>query len=270
MTDFLLAIDAGNTSLTVGLFRGTRLVRQGRLPTAGASDLDRALGDRLAACVGLGRTARSGDPEPLLQAVIFASVVPALDRKLAAAAAGRFRCPVFAVTPSSPLGLPLKVKAPREVGADRIVNALAARELVGVPAVVVDIGTAVTVDCVTARGEYAGGAIMPGPGTAAEALRDRTAKLPYVEPGRAARAIGKDTVDCIRAGLYFGCLGMIREVVAKTRSEMGGGAVRIILTGGYASLYQRGLGPDYCIMPDLTIQGLRLAYGILAGGGMRC
>ncbi|MBI5882023.1 MAG: type III pantothenate kinase [Elusimicrobia bacterium] len=258
----LLAVDAGNTSLTAGLFRGTRLVRQGRLATATA--LERGeLGARLAACVGLGSLRGP-------MAAIFASVVPALDRKLANAAADRFRCPVFAVTPSSPLGLPLRVRTPREVGADRIVNALAARELVGAPAVVVDIGTAVTVDCVTARGEYAGGAIMPGPGTAAEALRDRTAKLPYVEPERATRAIGKDTSECIRAGLYFGCLGMIREVVERTLAEMGGGRIRIILTGGYAPLYQRGLGPEFCIMPDLTLQGLMLAHGILAGGGTRC
>jgi type III pantothenate kinase len=259
----LLAVDAGNTSVTVGLFRGSRLLRRGRMPTATASGLDRELGARLAAAVGLG-----GNSAPLSGAAT-ASVVPGLDRKLATAVAS-FGCPVFSVTPSSPLGLTLKVRTPREVGADRIVNALAARELVGIPSLVVDIGTAVTVDCVTAEGAYGGGSIMPGPGMAAEALRDRTAKLPYVEPARVRRAIGTDTESCIRAGLYFGCLGMVRGMVEKTLEELGGGPAKVVVTGGFAGLYGRGLGPDYCIMPDLTLQGLRPAFGILSGGGMRC
>ncbi|MBI5624818.1 MAG: type III pantothenate kinase [Elusimicrobia bacterium] len=259
----LLAVDAGNTSVTVGLFQGRRLARVGRLATAAA--LGRGgLGARLASCVGL------GSPRGPVAAVVFASVVPALDRKLSAAAQDRFRCPVFAVTPRSRLGLPLAVKAPAEVGADRIVNALAARELVGAPSLVVDIGTAVTVDCVTEAGAYGGGAIMPGPGMAVDALRDHTAKLPYVEPRRVSRAIGRDTAECIRSGLYFGWLGMIRAVVEKTRSEMGGGRIPVIATGGWARLFRSGLGPDFCIMPDLTLEGLRLAYGILAGGGTRC
>ncbi|MBI4677794.1 MAG: type III pantothenate kinase [Elusimicrobia bacterium] len=258
----LLAVDVGNTSLTAGVFRGERLVRRGRLATK--ASLERgSLSARLASCVGMGGL-RAG-----LMAVVFASVVPPLDRKLSAALRERFRCPVLAVTPASPLGIPLKVKAPREVGADRIVNALAARELVGAPAVVVDIGTAATVDCVTAKGEYAGGAIMPGPGMAAEALRERTAKLPFVEPGRALRAVGTDTVECIRSGLYFGYLGMVRGMVEATLEEMGEDGVKVVLTGGYAKLYGRGLGPEFCIMPDLTLQGLRLAYDILAGGGIR-
>lgn len=257
----LLAIDVGNTSVSVGVFRGARLLRKGRMPTKAA--LGRGgLGARLAGCVGGARGS--------FAAAVFASVVPSLDRKLAAAVSGRFRCPVTALTPASPVGMRLRVKAPGEVGADRIANALAARELLGAPAVVVDIGTAATLDCVNGRGEYVGGSIMPGPGMAASALRERTAKLPYVEPGRAFRAVGTDTAGCIRAGLYFGFLGMVRGMVESTVRELNGPkGVKLAVTGGYAGLYGRGLGPEFCIMPDLTLQGLRLAYEVLSGGGMR-
>ncbi|MBI5211423.1 MAG: type III pantothenate kinase [Elusimicrobia bacterium] len=256
----LLALDIGNTSMTAGLFRGDRLVRRGRLDTGEALRCG-DLASRLAACVRLERLVPDG--------AIFANVsLLEIGRRLARSLGSRFGCPVVAVTPASPLGLPLDVKAPREVGADRIVNALAARELFGGPAAVVDIGTATTVDCVSADGAYLGGAIMPGPGTAAESLTRRTARLPLVEPARALKAIGKDTVECIRSGLYFGHLGMIRGMLDRTLGEMkAAGRASVVVTGGYARLFERDLPSGWNVLPDLTLHGLRMAYDIMERDG---
>ena len=169
-----------------------------------------------------------------------------------------------AVTPRSPLGLRLKVRTPDQVGADRVLNAVALKTLFGAPAVAVDFGTATTFDCLDASGAYAGGAILPGPNTAARALHAFTAKLPLVPVRRPARAIGRDTVECLQSGLYFGYLGMIREVLARTRAELGG-RPKVVATGGLAPLFLKDL-PGVAHAPDLTLTGLRLAHEILHHG----
>ena len=195
---------------------------------------------------------------------VVGSVVPGLDAVLAEAITNSFAVKPSFITPRSPLGLNLNVKTPTQVGADRILNALALRDLFKGPSIAIDFGTATTFDCVNGNGAYIGGAILLGPNSAARALHEFTAKLPLIKVRKPRSVIGKDTVSCLEAGLYFGYLGMIREVLARTRGEMGG-KVRVAATGGLAPLFLKDL-PGVRHEPDLTLNGLRLASGLISGG----
>jgi len=251
----LLAVDVGNTNLTVGAFAGDRLVRQWRLETDPRRSADwyaRAL------------KCPFRKVEAMPDAVVYGSVVPPLDRTLEAAVKKAFGVSPLAVGPRSRLGLKLKVKTPGQVGADRVLNAVALKATVGGPAIAIDFGTATTFDCVDAAGDYVGGAILLGPNSAARALHEFTAKLPLVKVRKPARAIGKDTVECLEAGLYFGYLGMIREVLGRTMAEMGGRPAAVA-TGGLAPLFLPDL-PGVRHEPDLTLHGLRFAHEILHHG----
>ena len=190
--------------------------------------------------------------------------MPPLDATLESALKKAFGVKPVAVTPRSKLGLKLKVKTPNQVGADRVLNAVALKSLVGTPAIAVDFGTATTFDCVDAAGDYIGGAILLGPNSAARALHEFTAKLPLVKVRKPKTVIGKDTVHCLEAGLYYGYLGMIREVLRRTMSEMGGRPV-VVATGGLAPLFLGDL-PGVRHEPDLTLHGVRCAHDILHHG----
>ncbi|MEK7383745.1 MAG: type III pantothenate kinase [Elusimicrobiota bacterium] len=242
----LLAVDVGNTNLTIGLFAEGRLIRQWRVET----DLRRS------AEWYAGRLKCSPRPE----AVIYGSVVSPLDAKLETAVRKAFGLKAIAVTPRSRLGLKLKVRTPGQVGADRILNALALKVLFGGPAIAIDFGTATTFDCVDAKGDYIGGAILLGPDCAARALHQFTAKLPLVKVRKPATVVGKDTVHCLEAGLYYGYLGMIKEVLARTKAHMGGCPV-VVATGGLAPLFLSDLH-GVRREPDLTLHGLRFAHEI--------
>jgi len=247
----LLALDVGNTNITLGLFDGSRLRAKGRLVTSA-----RGLPRSLAAFVRRHK-ARVDD-------VVYGSVVPSVDGALEKACGTAFRKKPLRVDPSTRLGMRLRVKTPRQVGADRILNALAAFELARGAAVVIDFGTATTFDCVSPRGDYLGGAILPGPNMAARALHEFTAKLPLVPVARPRRAIGKDTVECIQGGLYFGYLGMIEKVLSLTLSELGGKPA-VIATGGLSALFRGGLARGIRVEPDLTLNGLRIAHARMRG-----
>lgn len=249
----ILTVDVGNTNLTVGLFAGSRLLRQWRLE----SDSRRSISwyARALSCPAKKQGGR-------VDSVVFASVVPSLDAKLSAAFKSAFGVKAVQVGPLSPLGIKIKVRTPSQVGADRVLNALAAKNLFpGKPVIVIDFGTATTFDCVDAAGDYLGGAILLGPNSAARALHEFTAKLPLVRVRKPVAAVGKDTVECLEAGLYFGCLGMIKEVLARTKREMRG-APRVVATGGLAPLFLKDL-PGTRHDPDLTLHGLRIAAEML-------
>jgi type III pantothenate kinase len=248
----LLAVDVGNTNLTVAAIKGGRLVHPWRLETAPRHSPDwyaRALRCPFRKIDGLPTSA------------IYGSVVPTLDAKLESAVYGAFGVKPMRVTPASPLGFKIKVREPLSVGADRVLNALALRNMFKTPAICIDFGTATTFDCVDGRGDYVGGAILLGPNSAARALNEFTAKLPLVKVARPRSVIGKDTVECIQAGLYHGYLGMIKEVLAKTKAELGG-KPSVILTGGLSSLFIKDL-PGAVHSPDLTLHGLRYAAELL-------
>lgn len=253
----LIAVDAGNTNLTVGVFAGDRLVRQWRLET----DLRRS-----SAWYARALKCPFRKVDGLPDAAVIGSVVPGLDGTLARAIKLAFGVRPLFVTPASPLGVKLKVRAPGQVGADRLLNALALRErFPGKPAIAIDFGTATTFDCVDSRGDYIGGAILLGPRSAARALNEFTAKLPLVRVRKPRTVVGKDTVHCLEAGLYYGYLGMIREVLARTKAEMGG-KVRVVATGGLSPLFVKDL-PGVELVPELTLEGLRLAAGLIAARG---
>jgi type III pantothenate kinase len=180
-----------------------------------------------------------------------------------------YRLAPVEVRPSSRLGIRLRVRQPRQVGADRILNALAASRKAGGASLVVDFGTATTFDCVSPRGDYLGGAILPGPRLAAGALAAATAKLPEVAVRRPRRVIGKTTRECIEAGIYYGYLGMIEKILRMTLAEMRregcGKRISLFATGGLCSLFADDLPKSFRLAPDLTLDGLRIAYEILQG-----
>jgi type III pantothenate kinase len=155
--------------------------------------------------------------------------------------------------------MPILYEAPREVGADRIVNAVAAFDAYGGPCIVVDFGTATTFDAISARGEYLGGAICPGIGISAEALFQRAAKLPRVEITRPKSVIGRNTVGSMQAGLYYGYLGLVEGIVTRMRQELAGKPI-VVATGGQASLLLSGVAIVDHVDPFLTLTGLRILY----------
>lgn len=266
MRGLLLAADIGNTNITLGAFRGERLVREWRLPTdpeRGAEDYGREIGRLVGGLKGGG-----------VERVVFGSVVPRLSPVFRSLAKKRFGVRALEITPRSRLGMRLLVDRPSEVGADRVLNSLAAFRKHGGPAVVLDFGTATTFDCVSRRGDYLGGAILPGPHLAARALALNAAKLPRVPIRPTRRVIGKNTVECIQAGLYYGYLGMVERVLKGTLAELRGCRsgrsssrphIPVIATGGLARLFSRAMSRRVAVEPHLTLEGLRLADGIVCG-----
>lgn len=251
----LLAADVGNTNVTLGVFEGPRLLGSWRLATDPDKTPDE-YGVAVSALVG------AGGRKP--GAFIYGSVVPPLDPTFEALARICFGLKARRVDNRSPLGIRLKVDRPREVGTDRLLNALAVSRLYGGPAVVLDFGTATTFDCVSARGDYLGGAILVGPKVAAKALAEHTAQLPEVEIRKPPRWIGKNTEHCIQSGLYYGYLGMVEKVLRGTIREMGSRRrPKVVVTGGLGRFFAAELPGVARLDPDLTLQGLRLAHEIL-------
>ena len=261
----LLAIDIGNTNVTLGLFKAGTLVvtrRAATNPRASADEFE-ALLDALL---------RLDDASLAdVSAIVAASVVPSVTAAIEAVAARRERPLLLATTGTVPLAV--RVDRPQEVGADRLVNALAAGRIYGTPAVVVDFGTATTFDCVAVDGAYVGGAIAPGLELGLEALASRTAKLPRIELRAPDRAIGRDTVSAMQSGTVFGYQALTSGLLARIRgelAEMGGVApadVRAILTGGLsAAPWAQSLPGVDAIDPDLTLKGLAILHAEVVAG----
>jgi type III pantothenate kinase len=256
----LLALDIGNTNTTIGLFDGTMMVVDFRL----RSVRDRT-GDEYAALIASlllsrGMTLRD------VTGVAMAYVVPPVGSSLRDLARHHFQVEPLVVTPQTDLGLTIRYDPPSAVGADRIVNAFAARELYrnpdGAPqaAIIVDYGTATTLDAVTAEGEYLGGAILPGIGISMDALFSHAALLSRVELMAPPTSIGQNTADALRSGILFGFAEQTDGMVQRFRREMGSDDILVIGTGGIAPLlapYSKTLNT---IDVNLTLNGLRLAY----------
>jgi type III pantothenate kinase len=261
----LLAIDIGNTNLTVGLFRAGVLGATRR-----AATVARATSDELELLLeGLLRLDDAGFVD--VGSIACASVVPSLAAHVEAIAVRRERPLIVASAGTVPI--PIRVDRPSDVGADRLVNALAAARLYGTPAVVVDFGTATTLDCVATDGAYVGGAIAPGLELGLEALAARTAKLPRIELRTPDRAIGRDTVGAMQSGTIFGYQALAAGLLARVRRELADltGAppneVRAILTGGLsAAPWAASLDGIDAIDPDLTLKGLAILHAEVTGG----
>lgn len=252
MDDLLLALDVGNTNTVVGLFDGETLVDRWRLTTET---------DRTADEVGLWLRQllrwEKVQPDQLL-AVAVSSVVPPMDPRLREGIGRYLGQEPFFVEPGIRTGMALRVEAPQELGADRLCDAVAAYTSHGGPCVVIDFGTAVTWEVVSARGEYLGGVIAPGPGVTAEALAARTAKLPHIALAPPPRLIGKATVDSMQSGLFFGYLGLVEGVTRRILAELG--PATVVATGGFAETIARHTDVVDVVEPDLTLHGLRLLW----------
>ena len=249
----LLAVDIGNTETVVGVFRDGELAWRWRM----ATDPERTA-DELALLFGgfLQQQGLSFDRN--VTGVVLSSVVPSSTQAMREMVSRYFRFPAVVVEPGVKTGVAVATDNPKEVGADRIVNALAAFEQYGGPAIVVDFGTATTFDVVSEKGEYLGGAIAPGVQLAARALFDHTALLPLVELSAPSSVIGKNTVDSVQSGLVFGYASMIDGMVERISKELG--SPTVIATGGLAPMV---IGECRTIdhhEPWLTLEGLRLVY----------
>jgi type III pantothenate kinase len=249
----LLVVDVGNTQTHLGVFRGEELVNDWRFATVRESTADE-LGARLRSLLEL-RELAFGD----LDASILSSTVPQLRPEWTAMSERYLGHEMPVVGPGLRTGMPIRMDNPREVGADRLVNAVAAYERVGGPCVVVDFGTAITYDVVGAAGEYIGGIIAPGIEISLEALTSRAAAIPKIDLTPPRALIGKSTVEAIRSGVIYGFAAQVDGMLARLRAELGE-ETAAIATGGLAEAIV-----PYCdliddIDPLLTLTGLRLIH----------
>jgi type III pantothenate kinase len=250
----LIAIDVGNTHTVIGIYEGERLLHHWRLST----DAERTTDEHAVILQVLLRGAGlEGSIRP--DGVAVACVVPPLNQTVEALAERYFHCQPLMVGPGIKTGMPILYENPKEVGADRIVNAVAAYDRYEGACIVVDFGTATTFDYVTGRGEYVGGAIAPGMGISMNALVEHAAKLYRVELVRPRDAVGRTTVSAIQSGLIFGYTALVDGLVERIMRERGE-KTRVIATGGYAEL----IAPESDTIEEvdefLTLKGLRLIF----------
>ena len=255
----LLAIDVGNTNVTLGLFdypedgAAGLLAHHWRITTRREQTSDEVTITLRALFEQSGRSVTE------ISDGILSSVVPPLLPIWERVCEKLFDRDPLVVGPGIRTGMPVRYENPREVGADRIVNSVAAYEMLGGPVIAVDFGTATTFDCVSAQGEYLGGAIFPGIQIAMDALFQRTALLHRVELARPRSAIGKTTTGALQSGLLFGYAGMVDAMVERIRAELGGEA-RVIATGGLASRVASETATIERVEPFLTLEGLRILF----------
>jgi type III pantothenate kinase len=248
-SETLLTIDIGNTTIAAAVFRGNTIVSKGRIPTAAGKPSSYYKGIRTA----IGLKALGG-----VRHVAVSSVVPALDPAFIALAKKRFGARAFFISHRN-CGIRIDYAKPPQVGADRLANAAAGKTLYGAPVIIVDFGTAITFDCIDRRGAYSGGIILPGAELTAAALYEHTAKLPLVDPFRKPRGIiGKNTVDAIASGLYYGMEGAVDRILRGLKKDMQ--CDKIVFTGGYAGSMRRRIARRAALDPDLTLKGIRIIW----------
>ncbi|MFC1590703.1 type III pantothenate kinase [Candidatus Omnitrophota bacterium] len=244
----LLTVDIGNTSINIGLFKGQRLAGKVKLPTGEYRAYNYAIARFLKRC-------RVKPKE--IDAIIISSVVPKALNRLKPVLRKKIGKNIFVLGKNIKAPIKNKYKKPRQVGQDRLVNAVAVKEIYGHPAVVIDFGTAVTFDCISKRGDYLGGLILPGIDLSFQALYEKTALLPKVRLYETKKIIGGSTSESIRAGILFGYGAMCDEIVRKIRKVIGKKPV-VIATGGNSDLIKKHSNSIQIIDQDLTLKGLKI------------
>jgi len=253
----LLAIDVGNTNMVIGVFDRTTLIQSWRLQT-----VRERTSDELGLLVE-GLFAHSAIDRSRITGIIVGSVVPPQTGTTCAMVERYFRRSALLVDPARNTGMPILYENPSEVGADRIVNAIAAYEQFGGkadrPLIVCDFGTATTLDAVSAKGEYLGGAICPGVTISADALFQRAARLPRIEVRKPSTVVGRTTVGAMESGLFYGYVAMVEGLVRRMSDELGGNTI-CVATGGLATVIAPETGLFQHVDIDLTLQGLRIVW----------
>jgi type III pantothenate kinase len=238
----LLTVSLGNTNVSFGLFEGDRLLRHGRLP---AADLP-LLADRIG--------------EQPIRRIALASVAPAMTDRAISLLSGTYRTVVLVAGRDLPYGIEIQCEQPDQVGADRLLDAIAAYARTRTATIVADIGTAITVNAVSARGAFCGGAIAPGPALMLRALREHTALLPTVAYEKPASVLGRNTVAAMRSGAHWGAVALVEALVTRMADELSPGAP-VILTGGDAESIAGDLKIKFELRPALALEGLAILAG---------
>lgn len=249
----LLVIDVGNTNIVLGIFKDQELVDHWRVST-----------DRLRTTDEYGVLIRhlfylNGVNSEEIDAIIISSVVPPVMPTLERMCQRYFGLTPLVIGPGVKTGMDIKYDNPREVGADRIVNAVAAYEKFGGPVIIIDFGTATTFCAVDKKGTYLGGAICPGIGISTDALVQRTAKLPRIEVVQAEKVICRNTVESMQAGVFYGFVGQVDGIVSRMRKELGCKA-KVVATGGLAVIVAPATDAIDGVEPMLTLEGLKIIY----------
>lgn len=261
--NMLLVLDVGNTNTVLGVFETG--------PAGSGSDKARPLIAHWRVSTNKWQTvdeygvlfrnlfAMNGIEVSSIEGTVISSVVPPLDSTLREVCERYFQIQPLFIEPGVKTGMPVHYDNPAEVGADRIVNSVAAFEKFGGPCVVVDFGTATTFDVISAKGEYLGGVITPGVGISADALFERTARLPRVDIRKPPRVLATNTVNSLQAGLYYGYIGLVDGILERLMAELGA-KVKVVATGGLAALMSGGSRYIREVDDLLTLEGLRIIY----------
>jgi type III pantothenate kinase len=249
----LLAIDIGNTNIKLGVFQGDTLGDTWNLATGIHRTPDEYGG------IVLGLMERRNIPASQISGVVLCGVVPPLLHTFVELCKRYLETKPLVVEAGVKTGMRVRLDNPREVGPDRVVNAVAGQHLYGKPLIIIDLGTATTFDVVSQEGDYLGGAIAPGIGVAGEALFARTAMLPRIELVRPRQVIGRNTVSAMQSGIIFGYIALIEGMIRRIDQELGAKA-KVIATGGQAYPFAEDIAAIDVVNPSLTLIGLRLIY----------
>jgi type III pantothenate kinase len=251
----ILAVDIGNTNIVLGIFNGDTICCSFRLQTDSQKTTD-----EYASTIILLMKNKGIDTDGL-RGVVISSVVPQLIYTFTKFSMKYLNLEPMVIAPGVKTGMPVRFENPKEVGADRIVNAVAGREKFGVPLIVVDFGTATTFDVISAKGEYVGGVICPGVKLSAGILHSKTAKLPEFEIEKVEKVVGKNTIHSLQSGIYYGYLSMIDGLLERIMNEeFGRTDIKVVSTGGLGSVFLDESKYIEYYDPDLTLTGLRLIY----------